>query len=68
MIDDDHAARERAEQGCEEFWAARRERLREKITAVLNPMALQTSQKVQEQDAAEIGRRRAPRQAGAVER
>jgi len=52
-------------EGCEEFWAARRERLREKITAVLNPMALQTSQKVQEQDAAEIGRRRAPRQAGA---
>ena len=38
-------------EGCEEFWAARRERLREKITAVLNPMALQTSQKVQEQDA-----------------
>jgi hypothetical protein len=52
-------------EGCEEFWAARRERLREKITAMLNPMALQTSQKVQEQDAAEIGRRRAPRQAGA---
>jgi hypothetical protein len=52
-------------EGCEEFWAARRERLREKITAVLNPMALQTSQKVQEQDAAETGGRRVPRQAGA---
>jgi hypothetical protein len=38
-------------EGCKEFWSARRERLREKITAVLNPMALQTSQKVQEQDA-----------------
>jgi hypothetical protein len=32
-------------EGCEEFWAARRERLREKITAVLNPMALQTSRR-----------------------
>ena len=31
-------------EGCEEFWAGRQERLREKITAVLNPTALQTSQ------------------------
>jgi hypothetical protein len=38
-------------EGCEEFWAGRQERLREKITAVLNPTALQTSQKVQEQGA-----------------